>query len=187
MGALSDTLVVSLEQAVAAPYCTRLLAEAGARVIKIERPGGDFARHYDTIVNGESAYFVWLNSGKESLLLDAKNEQDKLLLAEMLAQADVFIQNLRPGAVDALGFGYKDLIKRNPTIVMCSISGYGTEGEYADKKAYDFLVQGETGLCSVTGSPGEPARAGISVCGHFDRLDRLQRNIAGVDGTQSQR
>jgi itaconate CoA-transferase len=164
VSALSDTLVVSLEQAVAAPYCTRLLAEAGARVIKIERPGGDFARHYDTIVNGESAYFVWLNSGKESLLLDAKNQNDQLLLAALLAKADVFIQNLRPGAVEALGFGYKELIKTNPALVMCSISGYGSEGEYAGKKAYDFLVQGETGLCSVTGAPGEPARAGISVC-----------------------
>ena len=164
MGALSNTLVVSLEQAVAAPYCTRLLAEAGARVIKIERPGGDFARHYDTIVNGESAYFVWLNSGKESLVLDAKNDDDRLLLAAMLAKADVFIQNLRPGAVDALGFGYQELVKTNPTLVMCSISGYGSEGEYAQKKAYDFLVQGETGLCSITGIPGEPARVGISVC-----------------------
>ncbi len=164
MGALSDTLVVSLEQAVAAPYCTRLLAEAGARVIKVERPGGDFARHYDTIVNGESAYFVWLNNGKESLLLDAKNDEDRLLLAAIVAKADVFIQNLRPGAVDALGFGYSDLIKSNPTLIMCSISGYGSEGEYAQKKAYDFLVQGETGLCSITGAPDEPARVGISVC-----------------------
>ena len=133
-------------------------------MIKVERPGGDFARHYDTIVNGESAYFVWLNSGKESLLLDAKNDEDRLLLAAMLAKTDVFIQNLRPGAVDALGFGYADLIKTNPTLIMCSISGYGSVGEYAQKKAYDFLVQGETGLCSITGAPGEPARVGIAVC-----------------------
>jgi itaconate CoA-transferase len=164
MGAFSNTLVVSLEQAVAAPYCTRLLAEAGARVIKVERPGGDFARHYDTIVNGESAYFVWLNSGKESLLLDAKNHEDKRLLSAMLEKADVFIQNLRPGAVEALGFGYDDLVKTNPRLIMCSISGYGSKGVYAEKKAYDFLVQGETGLCSITGAPGEPARVGISVC-----------------------
>lgn len=164
MGAFSDTLVVSLEQAVAAPYCTRLLAEAGARVIKIERPGGDFARHYDTVVNGESAYFVWLNSGKESLLLDAKNPEDKALLARLLARADVFVQNLRPGAVEALGFDFDSLTKINPRLIMCSISGYGTGGVFAGKKAYDFLVQGESGLCSITGAPGEPARVGISVC-----------------------
>ncbi len=164
MGALTDTLVVSLEQAVAAPYCTRLLAEAGARVLKVERPGGDFARHYDTIVNGESAYFVWLNSGKESLLLDVKDEEDKRLLSALLAEADVFIQNLRPGAVEKLGLGFDTLCERNPSLVMCSISGYGNAGEYAEKKAYDFLVQGETGLCSVTGPPGEPSRVGISVC-----------------------
>lgn len=164
MGAFSKTLVVSLEQAVAAPYCTRLLAEAGARVIKIERPGGDFARHYDTIVNGDSAYFVWLNGGKESLLLDAKNEDDKRLLSKLLAKADVFIQNLRPGAVEALGFGYDVLVETNPAIIMCSISGYGSEGEYAKKKAYDFLVQGETGLCSVTGPSQVPSRVGVSVC-----------------------
>lgn len=164
MPALSNTLVVSLEQAVAAPYCARLLAEAGARVIKIERANGDFARHYDTIVNDESAYFVWLNAGKESLVLDAKNPDDKALLSTMLKKADIFIQNLRPGAVEALGFGYDAVQELNPKIIMCSISGYGSEGEYAEKKAYDFLVQGESGLCSVTGTPGEPARAGISVC-----------------------
>jgi crotonobetainyl-CoA:carnitine CoA-transferase CaiB-like acyl-CoA transferase len=164
MAALSDTLVVSLEQAVAAPYCTRLLAEAGARVIKVERDGGDFARHYDSLVNGESAYFVWLNSGKESLVLNAKDPDDKALLTAMLERADVFVQNLRPGAIEALGFDYATLAGLNPGLIMCSISGYGTNGPYAGKKAYDFLVQGESGLCSVTGSPGEPARVGISVC-----------------------
>jgi len=164
MGALDNTLVVSLEQAVAAPYCTRLLAEAGARVIKIERPGGDFARHYDTVVNGESAYFVWLNSGKESLLLDAKDPADKHLLETILRRADVFVQNLRPGAINALGFGYERLREANPGLIMCSISGYGSTGDFSGKKAYDFLVQGETGLCSITGAPGEPARVGISVC-----------------------
>jgi len=164
MGAFSDIIVVSLEQAVAAPYCTRLLVEAGARVIKVERPDGDFARHYDTIVNGESAYFVWLNAGKESLCLDAKNDVDRILLEEIMAKADIFIQNLRPGAVEALGYSYTDLRKINSKLIMCSISGYGRKGDYADKKAYDFLVQGETGLCSITGAPGEPARTGISVC-----------------------
>jgi crotonobetainyl-CoA:carnitine CoA-transferase CaiB-like acyl-CoA transferase len=188
MGALTNTLVVSIEQAVAAPYCTRLLAEAGARIIKIERPGGDFARHYDAIVNGESAYFVWLNSGKESLLLDAKDESDKQLLGSILAKADVFIQNLRPGAVESLGFGYDSLKKINPRIIMCSISGYGSEGSYAEKKAYDFLVQGESGLCSITGAPGEPARVGISVCDISTGLTAyseilralLERNHSGV-------
>ena len=164
MGELSDLLVVSLEQAVAAPYCSRLLAEAGARVIKIERPGGDFARHYDTIVNGESAYFVWLNAGKESLQLDAKDAHDLGLLHDILRRADVFIQNLRPGAVDKLGLGFSELAKSNPELIMCSISGYGATGEYAGKKAYDFLVQGETGLCSITGPMNKPSRVGISVC-----------------------
>ena len=164
MGALTDTLVVSLEQAVAAPYCTRLLAEAGARVLKVERPGGDFARHYDTIVNGESAYFVWLNSGKESLLLDVKDEEDKRLLSALLAEADVFIQNLRPGAVEKLGLGFDTLCERNPSLVMCSISGYGNQGEYSKMKAYDALIQAESGLCSVTGPPGQPSKVGSSVC-----------------------
>jgi crotonobetainyl-CoA:carnitine CoA-transferase CaiB-like acyl-CoA transferase len=188
MAALSNTLVVSLEQAVAAPYCTRLLAEAGARIIKVERPGGDFARHYDTIINGESAYFVWLNSGKESLLLDAKDDGDKQLLRSILEKADVFIQNLRPGAVEALGFGYDKMVELNPKIIMCSISGYGSQGDYADKKAYDFLVQGEAGLCSITGAPGEPARVGISVCDISTGLTAyseilralLERNHTGV-------
>ncbi len=188
MAALTNTLVVSIEQAVAAPYCTRLLVEAGARVIKVERPDGDFARHYDTIVNGESAYFIWLNNGKESLLLDAKDADDKQLLRSILEKADVFIQNLRPGAVNALGFGYEQIVEFNPKIIMCSISGYGSEGDYANKKAYDFLVQGESGLCSITGAPGEPARAGISVCDISTGLTAyseilralLQRNNSGV-------
>lgn len=163
MGALADILVVGLEQAVAAPYCTRLLAEAGARVIKIERPGGDFARHYDEVVLGESAYFAWLNAGKESVMLDARDNVDRELLVALLNKADVFVQNLRPGAVEKLGFGYDSLIESNPKLVMCSISGYGG-GDYANKKAYDFLIQGETGLCSITGAPNEPARVGLSVC-----------------------
>lgn len=164
MNALSGILVVSLEQAVAAPYASRLLAEAGARIIKIEREDGDFARHYDTIVNGESAYFVWLNGGKESLVLDVKNDEDCSLLRTLLARADVFLQNLRPGAVDRLGLDYEAVAALNPRIIMCSISGYGSTGEYADMKAYDFLVQAESGLCSVTGTPDAPARCGISVC-----------------------
>ena len=164
MSALSDILVVSLEQAVAAPYTSRLLAEAGARVIKLERPEGDFARAYDDIVNGDSAYFVWLNGGKESLVVDLKRDEDKVLLAKMLEKADVFIQNLRPGAVDRLGFGYEAVSVMNPGLIMCSISGYGLTGEYASMKAYDFLIQAETGLCSITGPAGEPVRCGISIC-----------------------
>jgi len=164
MAALTDTLVVSLEQAVAAPYCTRLLAEAGARIIKIEREEGDFARAYDTVVNGESAFFVWLNAGKESLILDVKQPEDLALMQRMIAKADVFIQNIRPGAVQRLGLGWEQVSALNPTLVMCSISGYGEAGDIAEMKAYDFLVQAESGLASLTGSPDEPTRVGTSVC-----------------------
>ena len=164
MKSLDDVLVVSLEQAVAAPYCSRLLAEAGARVIKLERPGGDFARHYDTVVNGESAYFVWLNAGKESLEIDLKNDDEKALLKRLLAKADVFIQNIRPGALSKLGFDESTLNAINPQLVVCNVSGYGEDGDFADKKAYDFLVQAESGLVSVTGPPDSPSRVGISVC-----------------------
>ncbi len=163
-GALDGLLVVSLEQAVAAPYCTRLLAEGGARVLKLERPEGDFARAYDQALAGESAYFVWLNSGKESLVVDLSLAEDKALLMRILARADIFVQNLRPGAVDRLGFGYQQLHAHNPRLIMCSISGYGRSGSYADMKAYDALIQAETGLCSVTGPPGQPSKVGASIC-----------------------
>jgi itaconate CoA-transferase len=162
VSALTDILVVSLEQAVA--YATRLLAEAGARVIKIERDDGDFARAYDTVINGESAYFVWLNAGKESLVLDVKNPSDCELLTALLKKADVFIQNIRPGAVERLGFSYDAVAELNPGIIMCSISGYGATGPLAEMKAYDFLVQAESGLCSITGTPTEPTRCGVSIC-----------------------
>ena len=164
MAALTDLLVVSLEQAVAAPYAARLLAEAGARVIKIEREEGDFARAYDTVVNGESTFFVWLNAGKESLVLDVKDAADQALFLKLIAKADVLLQNLRPGALERLGLGYDALSKINPQLVMCSISGYGMEGPLAEMKAYDFLVQAEAGLCSVTGTDGVPTRCGISIC-----------------------
>lgn len=164
MAALADVLVVSMEQAVAAPYATRLLAEAGARVLKIEREEGDFARAYDTVVNGESTFFVWLNAGKESLLLDVKKPADQALLRAMLAKADVFIQNIRPGALDRIGFSWEDVAALNPRLIMCSISGYGNAGPLAEMKAYDFLVQAEAGLVSVTGTPDMPTRAGISIC-----------------------
>jgi itaconate CoA-transferase len=214
---LSGLLVVSLEQAVAASMCTCRLADAGARVIKVERPEGDFARYYDklavprtpkrpspqpsqpksdisdfgrlTMPNsgepefgrrrgegadrasgeeaqraGESAYFVWLNRGKESLVLDLARADDKALLSAMLAKADVFVQNLKPGAIAKLGFPLKELRRAHPLLVICSISGYGDDGPYAARKAYDMLVQAESGLASVTGGPEAPARVGVSVC-----------------------
>jgi len=161
---LADILVVTLEQAVAAPYCSCRLADAGARVIKIEREEGDFARAYDSVVDGESAYFVWLNRGKESLVLNIKDEEDAGLLHRMLAQADVFIQNLAPGAAARSGFGSGTLRKLFPQLVCCNISGYGEQGEYRDMKAYDLLVQCESGLTSITGTPDAPGRVGVSIC-----------------------
>jgi crotonobetainyl-CoA:carnitine CoA-transferase CaiB-like acyl-CoA transferase len=161
---LEGILVVTLEQAVAAPYASNLLAEAGARVIKIEREEGDFARNYDHLVKGESAYFVWLNRGKESVCLDVKDSSDHEILLSMLSKADIFIQNLRSGAVASLGLDYESLKEINPQIIMCSISGYGESGPYAEMKAYDLLVQAESGLSSVTGTPEGPARVGISLC-----------------------
>lgn len=161
--ALDGLLVVSLEQAVAGPYCSRLLAEAGARVIKLERPEGDFARAYDKVIKGDSAYWVWLNGGKESIVVDLKTGADQILLRNLLKRADVFIQNLRPGAVDRLGFGYAAIHEMNPDLVMCSISGYGQSGKYEEMKAYDTLIQAETGLCSVTGPPGLPCKVGTSI------------------------
>ena len=160
---LQGILVVSLEQAVAAPQCTCRMADAGARVIKVERPEGDFARQYDHVVHGESANFVWLNRGKESVVLDLTTEEDKKLFAAMIARADVFVQNLKPGAIAKLGFGIDKLRKEHPRLICCSISGYGDSGPYAARKAYDLLVQAESGLASVTGGPDAPARVGFSV------------------------
>jgi itaconate CoA-transferase len=163
-GPLTGILVVALEQAVAAPLCTSHLAEAGARVIKIERAvGGDFARDYDHVVNGESAYFVWLNRGKESLTLDIKQPNDAALLERMLSKADVFVQNLAPGAAARAGFASVDLRTRYPRLVTCDISGYGDDGPAREMKAYDLLIQCETGLASITGGPAEPGRVGVSV------------------------
>ncbi|KUN09755.1 carnitine dehydratase [Streptomyces yokosukanensis] len=161
---LSGITVVSVEQAVAAPFATRQLADLGARVIKVERPGdGDFARRYDTTVHGESSYFVWLNRSKESVTLDLKSGPGRRILEQLLARADVFVQNLAPGAAGRMGLGADALHERFPSLIPCSISGYGTTGPWADRKAYDLLVQCQTGLVSLTGSPSEPARAGISV------------------------
>jgi formyl-CoA transferase len=168
---LSGLLVVSLEQAVAAPMCTCRLADAGARVIKVERPDGDFARYYDKLAvprdgkgAGQSAYFVWLNRGKESVVLDLARTHDKALLVAMLAKADVFVQNLKPGAIAKLGFALDEVRRAHPRLVICSISGYGEAGPYAARKAYDMLIQAESGLASITGSPEAPARVGVSVC-----------------------
>ncbi len=161
---LDGILVVSMEQAVAAPYCASRLADAGARVIKVERAEGDFARNYDSVVHGESAYFVWLNRGKESLVANIKDPDDAALLHRIINTADVFIQNLAPGAAARAGFGSDELRKRNPRLITVDISGYGEEGEYADMKAYDLLVQAESGLCSITGLPEGPGRVGVSAC-----------------------
>jgi crotonobetainyl-CoA:carnitine CoA-transferase CaiB-like acyl-CoA transferase len=161
---LEGLLVLALEQAVAAPYCTSRLADAGARVIKIERKEGDFARGYDTAAKGGSSYFVWLNRGKESLAADIKDPKDAALLHAILSKADVFVQNLAPGAAARLGLDAESLRARYPRLIVATITGYGEEGPYAQMKAYDLLVQAEAGLCSVTGTPEAPGRVGVSVC-----------------------
>ncbi len=184
---LQSVLVVSLEQAVAAPYCSSRLADAGARVIKIERAEGDFARGYDSAVHGESTYFVWLNRGKESMVLDIKQPEDAALLKRILAKADVFIQNLAPGAAARAGLGADALRAGNRRLITVDISGYGEDGEYADMKAYDLLVQAESGLSSVTGRPEGPGRVGVSACdiacGMYAYMAVLEALIArGISG-----
>jgi len=156
--------VLSLEQAVAAPYCSSRLADAGARVIKVERAEGDFARFYDRSVGELSSYFVWLNRGKQSLVADIKQSQDAALLGAILEHADVFIQNLAPGAAARAGFDSEELRARHPRLITVDISGYGETGGYADMKAYDLLVQAESGLAMLTGHPAGPGRVGVSVC-----------------------
>ncbi len=161
---LSGITVVSLEQAVAAPLCARQLAEQGARVIKIERPTvGDFARGYDQAVLGQSGYFVWLNRGKESLTLDIKKTESKQILTKLIAGADVFLQNLAPGAAKRLGLGADELLAKHPRLIVCDISGYGDSGPYAKKKAYDLLIQSEAGILSVTGTAEFPSKVGVSL------------------------
>lgn len=184
---LDGMTVLTLEQAVAAPFLSCKLADAGARVIKIERPDGDFARGYDDYAKGMSSYFVWLNRGKESLVADIKNPDDAALLHRILATADVFIQNLAPGAAVRAGFGSASLRERYPRLITVDISGYGEKGDYAEMKAYDLLVQAETALCSVTGRAEGPGRVGASVCdiacgmaGYAGVLEALiQRGITG--------
>ena len=160
---LAGITVVSLEQAVAAPYCGLLLADAGARVIKVERPEGDFARGYDAGANGDSTIFAWLNRGKESICLNLKDPYDLTVLQNMLRTADVFLSNLAPGAVKRMGLTGDKLRVENPALITCSITGYGETDEAAKKKAYDFLVQAESGVCAVTGTPDAPVRVGVSL------------------------
>jgi len=163
MKPLAGMLVLSLDQAVAAPLASRRLADAGARVIKLERPEGDFARQYDSLVHGECTHFAWLNRGKQSVVADLTKSEDKRLFEAIVAKADVLIQNLKPGALARLGYPMVSLRERHPRLICCSISGYGDEGPYRDRKAYDLLIQAESGLASVTGSPEAPARVGASI------------------------
>jgi itaconate CoA-transferase len=164
MRPLDGVTVVTLEHAIAAPFCTRQLADLGARVIKIERPGtGDFARGYDTRVRGLASHFVWTNRSKESVTLDVKHPQARDILSKLIARADVLVQNLAPGAAARLGLGYEELAIHHPRLIVCDVSGYGASGPYVDKKAYDLLIQSESGFLSVTGTPENPSKAGNSI------------------------
>lgn len=188
---LEGVVVVAVEQAVAAPFCTSRLADAGATVIKIERPEGDFARGYDDTAKGQSSYFVWLNRGKRSVVLDLTLDSDRVTFDAMIAGADILIQNLKTGSLDRLGFPLAALRQRYPSLITCSISGYGLEGPLASRKAYDLLIQAESGLASLTGGPDAPARVGISIVdiatgatAHAAILEALigrQRNGLGCD------
>ena len=161
---LQGLLVISLEQAVAAPYAAGRLADAGARVIKVERPEGDFARGYDADAKGQSSYFVWLNRGKESVALNLKQADDLQILKNMISKADIFMQNLMPGALERLGLSSAELRAADPGLITCDISGYGSNGPFRQMKAYDFLVQAEVGLAEITGAPEQPGRVGVSIC-----------------------
>jgi itaconate CoA-transferase len=161
---LEGIRVVALEQAVVAPFCTRQLADMGAAVIKVERPGvGDFARDYDGALNGVSAYFAWLNRGKRSIVLDLKSPDDLATCEKLIGRADVFVHNFAPGAVERLGFGYEQLAEKHPRLIWCGISGYGPDGPYRDRKAYDMLVQAEAGVIGMTGTEDAPAKVGVSI------------------------
>src|ERR1700761_741368 len=160
---LEGITVIAVEQAVAAPFCSSRLADAGAHVIKMERPEGDFARGYDAAAKGQSSYFVWLNRGKDSVVVDLATSEGRASLEALIAGADVLIQNLKPGSMDKLGFTLERLKKDYPKLICCTISGYGDDGPYAQRKAYDLLIQAESGLASITGGPEAPARVGVSV------------------------
>ncbi|MEZ5911021.1 MAG: CaiB/BaiF CoA-transferase family protein [Paracoccaceae bacterium] len=190
MRPLSGLLVVAVEQAVAAPLCTARLAAAGARVIKIERPEGDFARGYDRAAGGDSSYFAWINQGKESVVADFREPRDRALLETLFSRADVVVQNLAPGALERAGFSTATLRARHPRLITCDISGYGEAPELAGKKAYDLLVQAEAGLVAISGGPGEMGRIGVSICdigaGITAHAAVLEALIArGVSGTGS--
>jgi itaconate CoA-transferase len=160
---LEGITVVAVEQAVAAPFCSSRLADAGAHVIKIERPEGDFARGYDAAAKGQSSYFVWLNRGKDSVIVDLTSQEGRAELEKLIAGADILIQNLKPGSMDKLGFSLDRLKKDYPALICCTISGYGDTGPYAHRKAYDLLIQAESGLASITGGPDGPSRVGLSI------------------------
>jgi itaconate CoA-transferase len=178
---LAGIRVIALEHAVAAPLCSRHLADLGADVIKVENPhGGDLARHYDSVVEGQSAYFVWANRGKRSVALDLKSDEGRAAFDGLLRGADVFVHNLGPGAVDRLGFGHEALRERFPRLINCAISGYGADGPYRDRKAFDLLIQGEAGLLSVTGEPEQPAKVGISVADMCAAVYAMSAILAAV-------
>jgi len=178
---LSGVRVVALEQAVSAPLSTRHLADLGADVIKLERPGvGDFARRYDSVVDGQSAYFIWLNRGKRSVELDLSTPDGIRIMSELLGKADVFIHNLGPGSVDRLGFGWDDVHSRWPTLISCAISGYGPDGPYSDRKAFDLLLQGEAGVLAVTGTEQQPAKVGISIADICSGMYALSAILAAL-------
>jgi formyl-CoA transferase len=160
---LEGLTVIAVEQAVAAPFCSSRLADAGAHVVKVERPEGDFARGYDAAARGQSSYFVWLNRGKDSVVIDLATKEGRQGLEQLIAGADVLLQNLKPGSMDKLGFSLQRLRRDYPALICCTISGYGDDGPYADRKAYDLLIQAESGLASITGGPEGPSRVGISV------------------------
>jgi formyl-CoA transferase len=160
---LEGITVIAVEQAVAAPFCSSRLADAGAHVIKVERPEGDFARGYDAAAKGQSSYFVWLNRGKDSVVVDLATKEGRASLEQLIASADVLLQNLKPGSMDKLGFSLERLKNDYPALICCTITGYGDEGPYADRKAYDLLIQAESGLASITGGPEGPSRVGLSI------------------------
>src|SRR6187397_2040531 len=160
---LEGLIVVAVEQAVAAPFCSSRLADAGAHVIKVERPEGDFARGYDDAAKGQSSYFVWLNRGKDSVIIDLATNEGRQSLEGLIASADVLLQNLKPGSMDKLGFSLERLKKDYPSLITCTITGYGEEGPYAHRKAYDLLIQAESGLASITGGPEGASRVGMSI------------------------